>query len=385
MSKITKRSLIDLDLKSEVLREDRLDVPYLLTAFKKYDASDLHLHAGRPPLYRLNGRLLPANMPELDSMKVQEILYQVIPQRLIETLEKTKQVDFTFSVPEIGRFRCHAFSVCGNLAAAFRKIPFDIPALDSLRVPPVLRDLVQKPRGLLLITGATGSGKSTTMASLLQYLNENFRYHVLTLEDPIEFLYTDQKCTFSQRELGQDFLSMREGLSGGLRQDPDVISVGEMRDHDTMRIALTAAETGHLVLSTLHTRDAKSSINRILDSFPHDQQNQIRVQLAASLVGVVSQNLINRIDVSGRVLATEVLINSPAVEQCIRTNQIDQISEHMSRSDLYYKMHTLNADLYFLIKNKVISAEEALAASNNPDDLKLKLSGVDRREGYDST
>lgn len=382
MTKITKKSMVELDQASQIFRENRIDMAYLLSAFLKYEASDLHLRRNRPPLYRINGKVLPANMPELPMEKIQEILYQIIPTQLMDRLEKTKQVDFTFDMPEIGRFRCNVFHYMNSIGAALRKIPNQIPGLEDLRVPSIMKELVEKPRGLILITGATGSGKSTTMAGMIQHLNQTQRLHIVTLEDPIEFIHTDNKSTITQRELGQDFETMQEGLSSCLRQDPDVLVVGEMRDLATIRTALSAAETGHLVISTLHTRDAKSAIDRILDSVPGDLQNQIRVQLAASLIGILAQTLLNRSDNKGRILGTEVMVKSPSIEQSIRRNQLEAIPELMEQGKNYYKMHTLNMDLEALIRAQVITQEEGFAASNNPDDLKLRLSGVDRREGY---
>jgi twitching motility protein PilT len=241
---------------------------------------------------------------------------------------------------------------------------------------------VEKPRGLILITGATGTGKSTTLASLIQHLNENFSIHILTLEDPIEFLFQDRKASITQREVGIDISAIAEGVLGGLRQDPDVMVIGEMRDQQTIQAALTAAETGHLVISTLHTNDAKSSIERILDIFPAEAQNQIRVQLASVLLGVISQQLVTRKNGKGRVAACEVLIKSPTVETCILKNEVNQIPEVMAQSQDHFKMQTMNQALQKLVETGEISPEEALCSSMNPEDLRLKLSGVGRDEGY---
>jgi len=359
------------------------DLLFLIRAFLKYNASDMHLRANRPPLYRITGRILPASMPSLTSAQIEQILNPYIPDALRKTLETKRQIDFSFEVEDLGRFRCNVFYATNRISCAVRRIPFEVPGIEELRVPPVLKELVVKPRGLLLVTGSTGSGKSTTMASLVQYLNENQRLHIVTIEDPIEYVFKDQKCVVTQRELGADFPSMHEALASCMRQDPDVIVVGEMRDYATIQTAITAAETGHLVISTLHTNDAKSALDRILDMFPSDHKNQIRVQLASSLIGIVSQQLLVRGDGKGRVLASEVLVKSPSVEHAIRTHQFELIPDLMAKSEMYYKMHTMNMDLERLIRAGDVSIEEGISASSNPDDLKLRLAGIDTQEGYD--
>ncbi|MBC7387327.1 MAG: PilT/PilU family type 4a pilus ATPase [Cryobacterium sp.] len=363
--------------------DNREDLLFLIRAFLKYSASDMHLRPNRPPLYRINGRILPASMPNLSAAQIERILGPFIPSTLADALQTKRQIDFSFEVEEFGRFRCNIFYSMNRLSAAIRRIPFDIPSMDVLRVPAILKSILEKPRGLLLVTGSTGSGKSTTMASLVQHLNDTQRSHIVTIEDPIEYVFKDHKSVITQRELGSDFPTMHEALSSCMRQDPDVIVVGEMRDYTTIQTAITAAETGHLVISTLHTNDARSALDRILDMFPGDHKNQIRVQLASSLLGIVAQQLLTRADGKGRILASEVLIKSPSVEHAIRTNQLEQINDIMNKSDLYYKMHTMNMDLDHLIRDGHISFDEGLSASANPDDLRLRLSGIDRKEGYD--
>lgn len=359
------------------------DLLFLIRAFLKYNASDLHLRPNRPPLYRINGRILPASMPNLTAAQVERTVEPFIPPILAETLRLKRQIDFSIEVEEFGRFRCNIFYTMGRLSAAIRRIPIEVPSMEALRVPPILKTMMEKPRGLLLVTGSTGSGKSTTMAALVQHLNETQRHHIVTIEDPIEYVFKDLKSVITQRELGADFPSMQEALSSCMRQDPDIIVVGEMRDYATIQTAITAAETGHLVISTLHTNDARSALDRILDMFPSDHQNQIRVQLASSLLGIVAQQLLVRADGKGRVLASEVLVKSPSVEHAIRTNQFNMIPELMATSDLYYKMHTMNMDLDHLIRTGTVTPEEGISASSNPDDLRLRLSGIDRKEGYD--
>ena len=363
--------------------EKRIDIHYLIRAFLKYSASDLHLRKNRPPLYRIHGKLLPASMPEFSEEQIHAVLDPIIPNEYKEKLKKNRQIDFTFEAQEHGRFRCNVFYFMNSLGAVLRRIPFEIPSYDSLRAPQVLKELVQKNKGLLLVTGATGSGKSTTMASLIQFLNETQRLHIVTIEDPIEFVFKDQKSVITQRELGSDFNSLNEALTSALRQDPDIIVVGEMRDFETFRTALTAAETGHLVISTLHTNDAKSALDRVLDMFPPEQKNQTRAQLAASLVGISAQQLLLRADGKSRVLASEVMVKSPSIENCIRRGQHEEIPDLMASSGNYYKMQTMNMDLEKLVRTKAITLKEALACSNNPDNLKLRFSGVDRTEGYD--
>lgn len=370
-------------IQTNVKGDPKEDLLFLIRAFLKYNASDLHLRPNRPPLYRINGRVLPASMSALTASQLEQILKPFVPEALRETLEKKRQIDFSFEVEEYGRFRCNVFYAMNCLSAAIRRIPFEIPSIEQLRVPAALLDIVMKPRGLLLVTGSTGSGKSTTMASLVQYINDHQRNHIVTIEDPIEYVFKDHKSIVTQRELGADFETMHEALSSCLRQDPDVIVVGEMRDYNTIQTAITAAETGHLVISTLHTNDARSALDRILDMFPADTKNQIRVQLASSLIGIVAQQLVPRADGKGRVLASEVLVKSPSVEHAIRTNQFELIPELMAKSELYYKMHTMNMDLERLIRAGFISYEEGTSCSSNPADLKLRLSGIDHKEGYE--
>lgn len=361
----------------------QITMKYLVRALLKYNASDLHIKPGRPPLYRINGKLIPSKMDQLTEEGVKSILWGVLHERQKADLMQKRQIDFSFAVPDFGRFRCNAFFQRETLSAVVRMIPMNVPGFDELGLPPVLKELSKRPRGLLLITGATGSGKSTTLASLIQYINETRHAHILTLEDPIEFMFRDLKASITQREIGSDALSFQQALYAGLRQDPDVIMIGEMRDPDVIRTALTAAETGHLVISTLHTNSAKSSIERMLEVFPPETQNQVRVELASSLVGVMTQHLLLKTDGAGRVPAVEVMVKSPAIEHLIARNEIAQIPEAIAASSNYYKMQTLNMDLERLVRKGVVRLEEALKASDMPDDLKLRLDGITREEGYE--
>jgi twitching motility protein PilT len=362
--------------------EERMDMKYLVRALVKYNASDLHLKAGRPPLYRINGKLIPARMPEMAGEHLERVVYSVLSDRQIRLLEEKKQIDLSFKVKDLGRFRANIYFQRGTVSAAIRMIPLRIPNIDELGIPPVIKELVQRPRGLLLITGATGSGKSTTLAALVQHINMTSHVHVLAIEDPIEFVYRDAKASITQRELGSDTHSLHEAMQAGLRQDPDVIMIGELRDKEMIMGALTAAETGHMVISTLHTNDAKSTIDRIVDVFPAEAKNQIRIQLGGSLVGVVSQQLIAKADGSGRVAACEVMVKSPTIEELILRNQIEKINETIASSSSYYKMQTMNQALAKLVAAGKISAEQALKSSYSPDDLRLQLSGFTREDGY---
>lgn len=364
-----------------------LNMKYLLRALIKYNASDLHIKVGRPPLYRINGKLIAAKMPELTREQVQQIIYGALAERQIRDLEEKRQVDLSFNLEGLGRFRCSAYFQRGMLSAAIRLIPIAVPVFDQLGLPDVLKELCLRPRGLFLITGATGSGKSTTLSALIQYINEVKHCHVLCIEDPIEFIYRDAKAAITQREVGSDTQSFQTGLVSGLRQDPDVIVIGEIRDRDTLQTAMTAAETGHLVISTLHTNDARSTIDRILDIFPPDAQAQVRVQLASSLVGVLSQRLVPRADGTGRIPACEVMVKSPSIENCLLKNEREKIPEIIANSATYYKMQTLNMSLERLVNEGLVSLEDALRHSVNPDDLALRFSGITRDsvDGGDTT
>lgn len=333
-------------------------------------------------MYRINGKLVVAKMPDLDSETVKQVLYSILSQKMVRDFEKNLQVDCSFSIEGMGRFRANIYMQRGTVAGAVRMIPLSVPTLDSLGLPSVLKELVIKKRGLILITGSTGCGKSTTLAGMLSQINDHRHSHIVTIEDPIEFVHRDNKSTVSQREVGADAVDMHEALMGALRQDPDVIAIGEMRQPATIEVALTAAETGHLVLSTLHTNDARSSINRILDVFPENAKNQVRVQLSSSLLAIVSQKLVPRADGQGRVAVCEILIKSPTIENLILNNELDKIEDAMANSTTYYKMQTFNQALEKMVMAGTINNEDAIFASNSPDDLKMRLSGFKKEEGY---
>jgi twitching motility protein PilT len=361
----------------------KVDMKYLVRALVKYNASDLHIKVGRPPLFRINGRLVPAKVEALEKEHVERIVYDILTDKQREKLEEGRQVDLSFRVKDLGRFRCNVYFQRDTVSAAIRMIPLAVPSFEGLGIPSVLKDLVHRPRGLLLVTGSTGSGKSTTLAALVQHINESRAQHVLTIEDPIEFVHRDLKSSITQREVGSDINSLYDGLLGGLRQDTDVMVIGELRGWEMVQGAITAAETGRLVLATLHSTDARGTIERVLDSFPPEGQNQARIQLSSVLIGVVWQQLIMRADGSGRVPACEVMIKSPAIESYIFKNQMDKISEAVSGSSDYYQMQSMNQALEKLVRAQTVQLDEALKVSPSPDDLKLRLAGIQRDEGYE--
>lgn len=291
----------------------------------KRNASDLHISVGIPPTIRLNGELIALDRPPLTPAQTNEMVRGILSEEQLKKLEADGELDFSYSIPKLSRFRVNAFRQRSCYSLAFRVIPQNVPDLASLQLPDVLTSLCHRPHGLFLVTGPTGSGKSTTLAALVDDMNKSMRRHIITLEDPIEYLHSHNQCIIQQREIGNDTHSFAFGLRSALREDPDVILVGEMRDLETIRTALTAAETGHLVLATLHTNDAVSTVDRIIDVFPAGQQGQIRIQLASELVAVVSQRLFPTPDFSGRRVATEVMINNKAISHLIREKKIYQI------------------------------------------------------------
>jgi twitching motility protein PilT len=333
--------------------------------------SDLHLKVGRPPLMRIKGELLPSEYPPIKKEEMRNLLNPMLTEIQIKKLEGEKELDFSYLVEGLARFRGNIFYQMGNLGAVFRVIPVEIKTIDQLNLPQVLKELVFRNQGIILVTGPTGSGKSTTLAAMIDYLNENRSHHIITIEDPVEFVHRDKKCAINQREIGFDTHSFSEALRRALRQDPDVILVGEMRDPETISIAMTSAETGHLVFSTLHTNDAKQSIDRIIDTFSPEQQHQVRMQLAMTLLATVSQRLIKKSDGSGRVAVIEVMINTPTIKKMIEEGKIGAIDKAIHDSASLYKMQTMNQDLFKLVKEGVITQEDALSVSSNPNDLRI--------------
>ncbi len=350
----------------------------LLEVMVERNASDLHLTAGSPPVIRINGRLERLlDYEKLTPDETRSLIYRVISTEQQKNLETKRQLDFSHSVPGLARFRVNAYFQRESVSAAFRLIPAQIKTLEDLNMPSRLYEFAETPRGLVLVTGPTGSGKSTTLASILDRINQTRHEHILTIEDPIEFLHWHRTCIVNQRELGPDATSFAEALRAALREDPDVILVGEMRDLETISTALTAAETGHLVFATLHTQSAPQTIDRIIDVFPAAQQSQIRVQVASTLQGVVTQNLVPTADGRGRVAALEILIPDDAVRNLIRQAKIEQIYSVMQTSTSRGMM-TMEQSLADLVQRAVISPDVAFSRSSRPD----QLAGLLERSGY---
>jgi twitching motility protein PilT len=337
------------------------------------NASDLHLTAGAHPMVREKGRLRPLeHYPVLNPQDTREVVYSILNNDQRKRLETDWQIDLSYSVPGKARFRVNAYFQRAAIGAVLRTIPQDIPRIEDLGVPPVLLDMTRKPRGFVLVTGPTGSGKSTTLAAMVDRINEERHEHIMTVEDPIEFLHRHKNCVVNQRELGTDAHSFSDALKAALRQDPDVILVGEMRDLETMETALTAAETGHLVFATLHTQDTSQTVDRIVDAFPTAQQSQVRVQLAMALQGIVTQQLLPTADGKGRVVACEVLIPTPAVRNLIREGKTHQIYSALQTGG-QHGMQTMDAALVELVNRNKITREFAIKRSGTPEELKRLL------------
>ena len=345
----------------------------LLRLMAKHGASDLHLKPTRTPLLRIDGKLVPLGAEPLQRGEIGKMLKDVLQPHQKVTLEKHLAVDFGYGVPGLARFRCNVYLQRGTLAAAFRMIPIEIQGVEELELPETLLEFADLPMGLVLVTGPTGSGKSTTLAALVKYISERRPVHIITIEDPIEFLFTDAKASISQREIGIDTPNFNEALRNALRQDPDVIMVGEMRDPETMATVITAAETGHLVFSTLHTNSAPQTVDRILDNFPANQQPQLLMQLSQLLKGVVSMQLVERKDGTGRVAALEIMKSSPQIEQIIEKGRTNELADAIESSVSHQRMQSMNQSLIALLVHGIVSYEEALRRSVDPDDLSLKL------------
>jgi len=350
-----------------------LRIDDLLRFMVQQQASDLHIKPMRPPLVRLGGKLLPLRVEPLKPELIQEILDEIVPAHLKPVLQSQLAIDFGYSVGGVSRFRASVFQQRGTRSAVFRRVPFDFPTLDQWGLPAVLTDFAKIPQGLVLITGPTGSGKSSTLAALIRLIATTRLVHIVTIEDPIEFLLSDGVGAITQREVGTDTPSFDLALRNALRQDPDVIMVGEMRDAPTIQTVLTAAETGHLVFSTVHTNSAMQTIDRIIDSFPEGNHRQIRQQLATVLQAVVSMKLVERADGNGLVAAIEILLRTPRVSKLIFEGNLEALEEEVENSVAYHKMQSMNQSLAALVVNGQTTLETALAASSNPGDLDLIL------------
>jgi twitching motility protein PilT len=358
---------------------DSYSIDTLLEQMVAHNASDLHITVGSPPVLRLRGELNRLDqLPRLSADDTRQLLYRILSTEQQKQLELNRQIDLSYSIPALARFRVNIYSQRESLAGAFRLIPTELKTLEELCVPHSLYGLCVKPRGLVLVTGPTGSGKSTTLAALIDEINRTRADHIITIEDPIEFLHKHKRCIVNQRELGPDAVSFAEALRGALRQDPDVILLGEMRDLETIGTALTAAETGHLVFATLHTQDAASTVDRLIDVFPAEQQGQIRAQIAGTLQGVVTQTLLPTADGQGRVPAVEILFPDDAVRNLIRQHKIEQIYSVM-QTGTKRGMMTLEQSLVDLVLRGVVTEEIALSRSSRPE----QLTGLIRRTETD--
>jgi twitching motility protein PilT len=353
------------------------DFAAVLTKTVDLNASDLHLTVGAPPMVRLRGELRAVEgYPPLTSQDTRDLVYAILSNDQRKKLEQDWQVDFSYSVPAKGRFRVNAYMQRASIGAAFRLIPDEIKTIEQLGLPPSVHDFVKKPRGFVLVTGPTGSGKSTSLAAMVDEINRTRKEHILTIEDPIEFLHRHKSCVVNQREIGNDAQSFSLGLKAALRQDPDVILVGEMRDLETISTAITAAETGHLVFATLHTQDTAQTIDRIIDVFSPHQQQQVRVQLSVALQGIMTQQLLPTADGSGRVVCSEVLAITPAVRNLIREGKTHQIHSVLQTSAAQ-GMQSMDAALATLVRSGKITRELAEQRSSTPEELR-RLMGVAR-------
>lgn len=351
----------------------------LLKAMLENNSSDMHISSGCPPSFRVDGRLVRTKLEPLSPADSKELCYSILTEKQKAQLENDRQIDLSFGIKDLARFRANIFYQRGAVSGAFRHIPFDIPKVSTLGLPEIVQDLVHKPRGLILVTGSTGSGKTTTLASMIDYLNDVENLHILTIEDPIEYIHSHRKSVINQRELGIDATSFGSALRASLREDPDVVLVGEMRDRDTIETSLTLAETGHLVFSTLHTSGAHQTINRIIQSFSAENQDQIRVQLSLSLEAVISQVLLPRRDAKGRVVAAEIMIPNAAIRNLIRENKLHQIPSVMLLNQEETGMITLNQSLVNLIRAGIINEADAISVSPEPNDLVQLINQSPRR------
>jgi twitching motility protein PilT len=355
-----------------------LELNEILKIALKGGASDIHLKSGLPPMFRVDGALVPLkNGERLMPEYIQKIAHQIMNPIQKNRFEETREVDLAYGIAGLGRFRVNVFQQRGSVGIVFRVIPFGVKSIEQLHLPKVIETIAMEQRGLILVTGTTGSGKSTSLAAMIEYINANRTAHIMTIEDPIEFLIRDRRSIVNQREIGVDTQSFSLALRAALRQDPDVILVGEMRDFETIETAITAAETGHLVMSTLHTLDATETINRIISVFPPYQQKQIRLQLSSILKAVISQRLVPRADGKGRVPALEILVSTARVRECISDkDRTKEIHDAIAKGYTTYGMQSFDQSLMMLVKNGLVTYEEALKHVSNPDDFALRFRGI---------
>lgn len=348
-------------------------VQQLLEDMVKANASDLHLKVGSPPMMRIDGTLTPCGEEAMKPEDTMQVAQELISSNRRLKIPDIGSVDFSYSIPGVARYRVNVFHQRGTISLVMRLVKFTVPPFESLGLPPSVKDIAKNDRGIVIVTGVTGSGKSTTLASIIDYINENRFAHIVTIEDPIEFLYRDKKCIINQQELGLDFETFADALKRALRQDPDIILIGEMRDRDTIRAAITAAETGHLVLSTLHTMDATQTVDRIMKYFDNDEQDLIRMQLSLNLRGVLSQRLLKKASGKGRVPAVEVLIGTPIIQKLILEGRTKEIKGAITNRDS--GMQSYNQAMVDLVKAGTVTKEEALNYVDNPLAFERNLRG----------
>jgi len=360
----------------EQQQPQQVSIHALLSTIIEKDASDLHLAAGSPPRIRLHGKLTPLNLPPLNAVQIKQMVYGILTDLQKHKFEDENELDFSFGLKGLSRFRANLFVQRGAVGAVFRTIPFTIKTFQELGLPPICEELTNKPRGMVLVTGPTGSGKSTTLAAMIDKINREKEDHIMTIEDPIEYLHASKKALVNQREVGADTHTFKKALKYVLRQDPDVVLLGEMRDLETIATALTVAETGHLCFATLHTNSCVQTINRVIDVFPAFQQPQVRAQLSFVLEGVISQLLIPRADGKGRVLALEVMTPNPAIRNLIREDKIHQVYSQMQVGQAKFGMQTMNQSLLGLYNRRIVTMDDVFARSPEPDELRQMMANT---------
>lgn len=348
----------------------------LLSAQVKQGASDLHITVGQPPVLRLHGRMQKLKTKVLEPADTMGLMKSITPDRCQQEFQETGSTDFGFAFGDQARFRVSVFRQRGNVAMVLRQIPVDLMSMDDLNLPPIFKDLIMRPRGLILVTGPTGSGKSTSLAAMIDHVNTTADHHIITIEDPIEFYHNHKKSTVNQREVGVDVTSFAEAIRRALRQDPDIILVGELRDLETIEAAITAAETGHVVFGTLHTSSAAGTINRVIDVFPTNQQDQIRTQLATSIIGILAQQLLPKIG-GGRVAAFETLVVTPGIGNLIRENKVFRITSAI-QTGAKHGMQLLDDHLFRLWRDEIVTEEDVIAKANSPDDVAKRIASAKR-------